>query len=552
MTIGVIQPIILAGGSGTRLWPASRQSHPKQLLALTGPYSFLQETALRLRRFPADGTTGSGSAAAGAGSELPSAPLPTGAPATTGPPLLTGGIRAADPIVVTNEDYRFLVADQLREIGITTPRIVLEPVGRNTAPALTVAALLPGDAGDDPVLLTLPSDHLIRDVPAFLAAVTEGAGHAAAGMLVTFGIVPDRPETGYGYIRVGEAVPGAASARFLDGFVEKPDATTAERYLSGGDHLWNSGIFMARRSAWLAAIEQCRPDILAACRAAVADSKTDGLFVRLDRTAFTACPSDSIDYAVMEKLGTSLGDSADAANNQGASVGGLDSSMAGSPAIRSAVVPLDAGWSDIGAWAALWEVSSRDRSGNVTRGQVILEDTHDTLVHADSRLVTVLGANDLVVVETADAVLVAPKRKTEDLKKLVARVRDEAEPLTIHHRRVHRPWGLFDCIDDGERFQVKRIVVSPGASLSLQLHRHRAEHWVVVSGVAEVTCADRVFRLHEDESTYVPVGTPHRLSNPGIEPLEIIEVQSGDYLGEDDIIRLDDAYGRLEDTGAQP
>jgi mannose-1-phosphate guanylyltransferase / mannose-6-phosphate isomerase len=495
-----IQPVILAGGSGTRLWPASRQAHPKQLLALTGPYSFLQETALRLQGL-ADGPAAGGVAgSAYAGS-------------------VATGQAVADPIVVTNEDYRFMVADQLREVGVTAPRIVLEPVGRNTAPALTLAALLLGDGGYDPVLLIVPSDHLIRDVPAFLAAVAEGAEQAENGMLVTFGIVPDRPETGYGYIRVGKPAPGTATARLLAGFTEKPDVANAERYLASGDYLWNSGIFMTKRSVWLAALERDRPEILAACRAAVAGEKTDGLFVRLDKAAFTACPSDSIDYAVMEKL----------------------------DAGQAVVVPLDAGWSDIGAWAALWAVCAQDESGNVARGNVILEDTRNTLVHADARLVTVLGADDLVVVETADAVLVAPKDKTDDLKKLVARVRDKAEDLTIHHRRVHRPWGLFDSIDRGERFQVKRIVVSPGASLSLQLHEHRAEHWVVVRGVAEVTCGEKTFRLGEDESTYVPVGTSHRLANPGTEPLEIIEVQSGDYLGEDDIVRLDDVYGRLDD-----
>jgi mannose-1-phosphate guanylyltransferase/mannose-6-phosphate isomerase len=491
-----IQPIILAGGSGTRLWPASRQVHPKQLLALTGPYSFLQETARRLQGFAASPTV-------------------------------------ADPIVVTNEDYRFMVADQLREVGVTAPRIVLEPVGRNTAPAMTVAALLldPGaDADDsgregadretaDPVLLIAPADHLIQDVPAFLAAVVEGADQAEAGMMVTFGIVPDRPETGYGYIRTGEPVTGAPTARLLASFTEKPDLAIAEHYLAEGDYLWNSGIVMTKRSVWLAALERYRPDILAACRAAVAGQKSDGLFVRLDKAAFAACPSDSVDYAVLEKLDPG----------------------------QAVVVPLDVGWSDIGAWEALWSVLDQDEAGNVTRGDVILEDTRGTLVQAHSRLVTVLGADDLVVVETVDAVLVAPKNRTADLKKLVTRVQEAHPELTAHHRQVHRPWGLFDSIDRGERFQVKRIVVSPGASLSLQLHKRRAEHWVVVNGVAEVTCGDKVFRLGEDESTYVPINTPHRLHNPGTEPLEIIEVQSGDYLGEDDIVRLEDSYGRLDD-----
>ncbi|MBN1320236.1 MAG: mannose-1-phosphate guanylyltransferase/mannose-6-phosphate isomerase [Thermoleophilia bacterium] len=508
-----IQPIILAGGSGTRLWPASRQGHPKQLLALAGPLSLLQETAARARDF--------------------------GRPPAVRP--------VADPVVVTNEEYRFTVAAQLAEIGIAEPRIVLEPAGRNTAPALTLAALLTGRApavphdslgppppgpNGDPVLLVMPSDHLIANVPAFHAALAEGAAQAEAGLLVTFGIVPDRPETGYGYIRVGERAPGrpkltpsesapapgGSTARLLAGFAEKPDETTARRYLESGEYLWNSGIFMMKRSVWLAALERCRPEILKTCGAAVAGARTDGLFVRVDKDAFLACPSDSIDYAVMEKL----------------------------PPDEAAVVPLDVGWSDVGAWGALWAVCDKDEAGNVVRGDVILEDTRGTLVQADSRLVTVLGADDLVVVETADAVLVAPKDRTQDLKKLVERVREKNEELTVHHRCVHRPWGSFDSIDRGARFQVKRIVVSPGASLSLQLHRHRAEHWVVVSGVAEVTCGDTVIRLKENESTFVPVNTPHRLANPGREPLEIIEVQSGDYLGEDDIVRLEDDYGRTE------
>ncbi|NLO27912.1 MAG: mannose-1-phosphate guanylyltransferase/mannose-6-phosphate isomerase [Actinobacteria bacterium] len=515
-----IQPVILAGGSGTRLWPASRRGHPKQLLALVGPRTLLQDTAARARDF--------------------------GGPAPAR--------QVADPLVVTNEEYRFMVADQLRKIGITEPRIILEPAGRNTAPALTLAALLTGRAprvphdslgppppgpDGDPILLVMPSDHLIADVPAFHAALAEGAAQAEAGLLVTFGIVPDRPETGYGYIRAGgpapgrvlhgpsEAAlrsggatptPGGSTARLLAGFAEKPDAATARRYVKSGEYLWNGGIFMMKRSVWLAAMERYRPDILKACAAAVAGARTDGLFVRLDKNSFLACPSGSIDYAVMERL------------SQG----------------EAAVVPLDAGWSDIGAWGALWTVCSKDGAGNVVRGDVILEDTRDTLVQADSRLVAVLGADDLVVIETADAVLVAPKDKTHDLKKLVASVRLHNEDLTLTHRRVQRPWGCFDSIDSGRHFQVKRIVVSPGASLSLQLHRHRAEHWVVVNGVAEITCGDTVMRLRQNESTFVPVNTPHRLANPGAEPLEIIEVQSGDYLGEDDIVRLEDDYGRTE------
>ncbi len=421
---------------------------------------------------------------------------------------------------MTNDEYRFIVADQLREVGVTAPRVVLEPVGRNTAPALTLAALLDPGSDEDPILLTMPSDHVIQDVPAFLAAVSEGAKQAEAGMLVTFGIAPERPETGYGYIRVGLPVPGAATARVLGGFEEKPDPDTAESYVAGGDHLWNSGLFMMKRSVWLTTIEQHRPDIAIACRQAMDAARTEGLFVRVEKAAFSECPSESIDYAVIEELGAPS-------------------------ATQAVVVPLDAGWSDVGSWQAMWAVSRRDEAGNAAQGDVVFEDTRDTLVHADSRLVAVLGGADLVIVETADAVLVAGREKTADLKKIVARVQETDPQLTVSHRQVHRPWGHFESIHSGEHFQVKRIVVKPGASISLQFHEHRAEHWVVVRGVAEVTCGDRVFRLTADESTYVPLGAPHRLANPGTEPLEIIEVQSGEYLGEDDIVRLEDAYGRI-------
>jgi mannose-1-phosphate guanylyltransferase/mannose-6-phosphate isomerase len=494
----MIQPVILAGGSGTRLWPASRQHHPKQLLALTGSHTLLQETATRLQGFEAVAV-------------------------------------AAAPIVVTSEDYRFLVNDQLRGLGVEDPRIVLEPFGRNTAPALTLAALVAAEEGD-PVLLVMPSDHLIADLPAFHAAVAEGAQQAEAGMMVTFGVVPDHAETGYGYVRVGAPIAGAPTARALAAFIEKPDLEAAERCLAAGDYLWNSGIFMMKRSTWLAALDEQQPAMGDACRLALAGSRTDGPFVRLDREAFTACPSDSIDYAVMEKLG-GAGASADAAPAKDA---------AATATIRAVVIPLDAGWSDIGGWSALWAVSDKDDTGNVAQGNVILEDTRGSLVHAASRLVTVLGADDLVVVETADAVLVAGRDKTSDLKKLVACVRDQDESLTQFHRRVYRPWGFYESLDSGERFQVKRIMVTPGANLSLQYHQRRAEHWVVVRGIAEVTCGETVSTLTENESTYIPVGAPHRLFNPGPEPLEIIEVQSGDYLGEDDIVRIEDDYGRLD------
>ena len=505
----MIQPVILAGGSGTRLWPASRQHHPKQLLALTGSHTLLQETATRLQGFAA-------------------APV------------------AAAPIVVTSDDYRFLVHDQLCELGLADPHIVLEPFGRNTAPALTLAALVAAEEGD-PVLLVMPSDHLIADLPAFHAAVAEGAQLAEAGLMVTFGVVPDHAETGYGYVRLGPPFSGAPTARVLASFVEKPDAATAERYLAAGDYLWNSGILMMKRSTWLAALDEQQPPIGEACRLAFAGSRTDGPFMRPDREAFTACPSDSIDYAVMEKLvGTDAQTDAPKGAAPAKGAAATKSTPGDTEHVRAVVIPLDAGWSDIGGWAALWAVSSKDDTGNVAQGNVILEDTRGSLVHAASRLVTVLGADDLVVVETADAVLVAGRDKTGDLKKLVACVRDQDESLTQFHRRVYRPWGFYESLDSGERFQVKRIMVSPGASLSLQYHSRRAEHWVVVRGTAEVTCGDKVSRLTENESTYIPVGAPHRLFNPGSEPLEIIEVQSGDYLGEDDIVRLEDDYGRLD------
>jgi mannose-1-phosphate guanylyltransferase / mannose-6-phosphate isomerase len=503
--IPVIQPVILAGGSGTRLWPASRQSHPKQLLVLTGSQTMLQQTALRLRGFV-------------------HAPL------------------AQRPLLVTNEDYRFIVAEQLAQVGISDCRIVLEPVGRNTAPALTVAALLVREGADDshesdPILLVMPSDHLIADLAAFHLALAEGAEQAAAGAVVVFGVTPTMPETGYGYIRTGESLSEAKPARALAAFTEKPDAETARRYLADGGYLWNSGMFMVKASVWLAAIDRCRPDIAAACRAAVADSRADGVFVRLGKAAFAACASESIDYAVMEQLGRQCG-----AETTRPEAGAAPQAAA----LRGAVIPLTAGWSDLGAWDAVWAASPKDEAGNVIRGNVIVQDGRGSLVQAQSRLVAALGIEDLAIIETADAVLVAKRDRTADLKKLVDRLTAHDKNITQIHRRVFRPWGWYESIDQGPRFQVKRLMVAPGASMSLQYHQHRAEHWVVVTGVAEVTCQGRVFRLEENASTYVPPLAQHRLANPGAEPVEIIEVQSGDYLGEDDIVRLEDNYGRIE------
>ena len=477
-----IKSVILSGGSGTRLWPASRESYPKQLLPLTGERSLLQETATRLRGFTA---------------------------AEVDP----------RPLVITNEEYRFIIAEQLRQIGVRSPQIVLEPVGRNTAPALTLAALTAAEEGD-PILLVMPADHVIGDLGAFQHAIAVGAAAARIGALVTFGIVPDRAETGYGYIRAGAVLAAGEGARTLEEFVEKPDRETAERYVSSGEYYWNSGIFMMKASVWMAAITHFNPDMARSCSAAIDGRSQDADFVRLDAAAFERSPSDSIDYAVMEKLAT--------ASDLGQGV----------------VVPLSAGWSDVGAWDALWAVSEKDADGNAARGEVIFEGSHNTLVHADSRLVAAIGCEDMIVVETPDAVMVAHKTRTQDVKKVVARLKAEGRSLTQSHRKVYRPWGWYDSIDAGERFQVKRIVVNPGAKLSLQMHHHRAEHWIVVRGTAEVTSGDKTFLLAENESTYIPLGHTHRLSNPGKVPLEIIEVQSGSYLGEDDIVRFEDTYGR--------
>ena len=477
-----LQPVILSGGSGTRLWPLSREQHPKQLLALNGELTMLQATARRLEGF------------AGAAS------------------------LSVEPIVVCNEEYRFITAEQLRSCGCESHRILLEPSGRNTAPALTLAALLAHDDGDDPLLLVMPADHVVRDLPAFQGAIDAGVAAAQAGAVVTFGIVPDQPETGYGYIRVdGERADGSRS---IAAFVEKPDLETAEAYVASGEYLWNSGLFMMRASVWLKAIDAFNPEMAAACRRAYADAVRDVDFVRVDKDAFLESPSDSIDYAVMEKLaGSGLG-------------------------IEGVVVPMAAGWSDVGAWEALWQVADKDDDTNVTHGDVILEDCSGTLVFADSRLVAGVGLDDVVVVETPDAVLVARKDRTQDVKKIVARLKAEQRSQASAHRKVHRPWGNYDSIDNGERFQVKRIVVKPGGRLSLQMHHHRAEHWIVVSGTAMVTRGEERFLLSENQSTYIPLGVTHRLENPGKLPLEMIEVQSGSYLGEDDIVRFEDTYGR--------
>jgi len=473
-----ILPVVLSGGSGTRLWPLSREKYPKQLLPLVDEQSMLQSTVARL-----EGVAG-----------------------------------LSDPLLVCNEEHRFVVAEQVRLLG-KRGRVLLEPFGRNTAPALTLAALWASRDDEDPVLVVMPADHVILDGPQFREVVMQAASLAQEGFAVTFGITPDCPETGYGYIQQGEPIPGGAFA--LKRFVEKPDRDTAQSYLDSGDYLWNSGIFVMRASVWLTALELCRPDILQACREALAGGSEDGDFVRLDVEAFGRCPSDSIDYAVMEHLSS-----------------GRD----GLP--KSAVIPLSAGWSDVGAWDALWKVLPKCESGNSVRGDVLLEDCTNTLAFSESRLVACVGVSNLVVVETDDAVLVAQHDATQDVKKVVDRLKAAKRGVAQWHRKVYRPWGWYDGVDSGARFQVKRICVKPGASLSLQMHHHRAEHWVVVSGTARVTKGDEVFLVTENQSTYIPLGVTHRLENPGITPLEMIEVQSGSYLGEDDIVRFEDTYGR--------
>ncbi len=425
-----------------------------------------------------------------------------------------------EPLLVCNEEHRFVVAEQVRLLG-KRGQVILEPAGRNTAPALTLAALRAYREGADPVLVVMPADHAILDETAFRTAVGHAARIAEAGMAVTFGITPDCPETGYGYIRRGPALGEGSPGYRLDAFVEKPDRATALAYLEAGDYLWNSGIFVLRASVWIAALERCRPDILTACRAALAETRDDDVFVRVGTAAFAACPSDSIDYAVMERL------------TQGS---------ADLP--PGAVIPLSAGWSDVGAWDSLWKVLDKDDAGNACRGDVLLEGTRDTLVFAESRLVTCIGVSNLVVVETDDAVLVAHHDATQDVKKVVDRLKASGRSVAQWHRKVHRPWGWYDGVDSGERFQVKRIQVKPGAALSLQMHHHRAEHWIVVKGTARVTRGDETLLVSENQSTYIPLGTTHRLENPGKVPLEMIEVQSGSYLGEDDIVRFEDTYGR--------
>ena len=482
MTPIPVQPVIMAGGSGTRLWPLSRAQHPKQFLVLQGNQSLFQQAAQRLASLGAD------------------------------------DIDVAAPCVVGNEEHRFLVLDQLRELALLPATVLLEPMGRNTAPAMTLAALHAQAGGNDPVLVVVAADHAYRDETAFTAAMQRAVRAAADGAIVTLGITPTAPETGFGYLRCS-AAPGGESK--LAQFVEKPDLATAQRYLAEGGYYWNSGNFVVRASVWLAALQRFRPDILDTTRAAWTGRSTDASFVRPGREAFALIPSESVDYAVMERC-------------------------PGSPEFDIRMVPMDAGWSDLGAWDAVWEVSPKDEAGNATHGDALVSDSRNTLVHATSRLVGVVGLDNVIVVETPDAVLVADRSRSQDVKAIVGKLHVSGRSEHALHRQVHRPWGWYDSIDAGERFQVKRIMVKPGATLSLQMHHHRAEHWIVVSGTAEVTNGDQVILLTENQSTYIPLGTTHRLANPGKVPLEIIEVQSGSYLGEDDIVRFEDTYGRVK------
>lgn len=469
----MIIPVILAGGSGTRLWPLSRKLYPKQLLPLVDEHTLVQNTLLRLH----------------------------------------GLDDIAAPILICNEEHRFIIAEQMRAMGVNPADIILEPTGRNTAPAVAVAALRVLDAHPEATLLVLPADHLIAEPVSFHAAVRQAVDLAAQGHLVTFGIVPTAPETGYGYIRQGRALDGS-SARAIDRFVEKPDLPTAKGYVSSGEYFWNSGMFVFRAGSVLEEMERFAPAIVSACRASLERAGRDLDFLRLDSESFAACPEDSVDYAVMEQTA------------------------------KGVVVPLDCGWNDLGSWEALWQAGERDGDGNVIKGDVVVCDVRDSYLHAETRLLAAVGLENHIVVETSDAVLISPRDRVQEVKKIVDKLKAENRIEAVSHKKVFRPWGHYESIGDGARYQVKRITVTPGQVLSLQKHFHRAEHWVVVQGSAVVTRDGEEILVRENESVYLPLGAVHRLSNPGKIPLELIEVQVGSYLGEDDIVRYEDVYGR--------
>jgi mannose-1-phosphate guanylyltransferase len=467
----MITPVIMAGGSGSRLWPLSRSLYPKQFLALTGEQTMLQKTIQRL-----------------------------------------ANLEVNAPLVICNEEHRFIVAEQLRTLDMTGS-IILEPVGRNTAPAIALAAKVTVDE-NDPLLLVLAADHIIQNTDAFTDAVKSAIPLAQAGKLVTFGIVPTQAHTGYGYIKRGNNLSGSSGYN-VNAFVEKPEPQIAANYLESGEYYWNSGMFLIKASRYLYELQKYRPDISTACKKALEHTTHDNDFIRLDAEAFALCPDESVDYAVMENTTDAV------------------------------VVPLDAGWNDIGAWSALWEVNEKDEEGNATSGDTILQDTTNSLIHGGERLIATVGLDNVVIVDTKDALLVACKDKVQDVKKIVEKLKADKRSEFKVHREVYRPWGKYDSIDNGERYQVKRITVNPGEKLSIQMHHHRAEHWIVVSGTASVTNGEKTFLVTENESTYIPIGVIHALENPGKLPLEMIEVQSGSYLDEDDIVRFEDRYGRV-------
>ncbi|AHM73224.2 mannose-1-phosphate guanylyltransferase/mannose-6-phosphate isomerase [Yersinia hibernica] len=470
----MLLPVIMAGGTGSRLWPMSRELYPKQFLRLHGVNSMLQETVNRLE-----------------------------------------GISVREPVVICNEEHRFLVAEQLRQINKLSHNIILEPVGRNTAPAIALAALNAVSQGDDPVMLVLAADHIINNRDAFHQAITSAIPFAKKDSLVTFGIVPTGPETGYGYIQRGDAIVNDISEAFKVGrFVEKPSLETAEQYIRSGEYYWNSGMFMFRAKRYIQELEKFRPDILDACKAAMKDSDSDKDFITIDKDKFSACPDESIDYAVMEQTSNAV------------------------------VVPLDAGWSDVGSWSALWDVSNKDKSGNAITGDTFLHDTQNCYINTDEKLVAAVGVDNLVIVSTKDAVLVVDKSKVQDVKKIVEHLKLTKRSEYRRHRETYRPWGRCDIVVNEQRFNVNRITVKPGGSFSMQMHHHRAEHWIVLSGTAKVTIGEKTFLITENQSTFIPIGSLHMLENPGKIPLELIEVQSGSYLGDDDIIRIKDHYGR--------